>query len=121
MKILLTLVLFLALHSFLAGSVQSKNLNSSTDTCKLKYSYIIETDLSAGEFSEFFCERLKDKYHWHKIFTAAGEDDTYTSILTYDRGEQNSWLCEVIVKKIEANRMSVEMIMDPYEDGLQFF
>jgi hypothetical protein len=120
MKTLLSLVfLLLALPGFSMGSHQGENFSDSTDFSELKYSYIVETDLSVEEFSEVFCERLSTKYNWHKVYSSEDYDQTYTSIMSFESG-YSSWLCAVKFKKLEnqINKILVVMIMDPYSDGL---
>jgi hypothetical protein len=111
MKTVLTLLI--ALHSFVFGSkLFAGEVDSQPQ--KLRYEYVIETDLTTEKFSEVFCERLSTKHSWEKISTTVSEDDAYTSIFNFKDVDQHLWECEVKIKKVRPyNKMSVLMTMSP--------
>jgi hypothetical protein len=119
MKILLSIAL---LTFFLMESLQSIIYTNSVSTEKLKYFYIVETDLQAEEFSKVFCERLSAKHNWRKISAAAGDKGSYKTILSFKTGV-HYWLCEVTIKKMENefSKMSVEMILNTYPEDSSIF
>ena len=116
MKTALSIFLLLALQSLVMGSPKKACLKNSIGPQKLKYAYVVETDLSTEKFSEVFCDRLSNKHNWNKVSTTISCDETYTSLFSFTDNASHRWKCEVKIKKIinEANKMSVEMTMDPY-------
>jgi hypothetical protein len=116
MKTVLTLVLFCNYYALSIGSPKNENNNKSAVCLDLKYSYMVETELSANEFFEYFCDRLKDKYNWHKVSTVISDDELYTAIFNFNDNSEHPWMCEVKIKKVtdELNKMAVVMIIEPY-------
>jgi hypothetical protein len=109
----LSVVIVLALHSmifdsFLIAAPQKKEAQ------KIKHEYYVNTDLSAGKFSEAFCSRLSDKHNWNKVSSAVSTDETYTSIFRFKDESSHSWQCEVQISRVRdesSNVMHVEMTM----------
>src|SRR4030095_5994084 len=108
------LVLLIALHSFVFGSKLFAG-EVGSEPQKLRYEYVVETDLTTEKFSEVFCERLSSKHNWEKVSTTVSEDNSYTSVFNFKDVEEHLWECEVKIKKVmtNVNKMSVMMTMSP--------
>jgi hypothetical protein len=117
MKTSLTIAVLIAIHSFIAGSTLAGEVQSNPQ--KLRYQYVVETDLTVEKFSEVFCDRLSQKHSWSKISTVVSNDNVYTSVFNFKDDEQHPWQCEVQIKKMKPdfNKMSVEMVMGPLRDS----
>jgi hypothetical protein len=115
MKTKLSFVLFFVFQSMLMSFPNTQYLNKSAEPRKLKYSYIVETDLPVREFYGVFCERLIAKYNWHKVFSKVETDDSYTGVFSFRDKLKNSWRCELKIKKVKntSNKISVEMFVNP--------
>ena len=112
MSKVLAAVIVLVLHSiFLNPALFASTGDAGAQ--KIKYEYFIDTDLSAGKFSEAFCNRLSEKHNWEKVSATVGSGDTYTSIFSFKDEKAHSWKCEVQISRLEefTNRMFVEMTM----------
>ena len=109
-----TALVILALHSFVFGSKLFAG-EVGAEPQKLRYEYVVETDLTTEKFSEVFCERLSSKHNWEKVSTTVSEDNSYTSVFNFTDPEEHLWECEVKIKKVmtNANKMSVLMTMSP--------
>lgn len=111
MKTAILVVLITALHSF-GSHIFSKDV---TEPQKLRYQYLVETELSTEKFSDAFCDRLSAKHKWNKISTTLNSEETYTSIFKFEDDARHPWQCEVQIKRVKSDlrKMSVEMIMIP--------
>lgn len=114
MQKVLFIALCLALHSLITGTAVFAG-DSSTEAQKLKYEYIISTELSAEKFADFFCDRLAEKHKWQKINSRVSSDETYTNIFSFKDANAHSWECEVTIQKNReiSNTMDVVMIVEP--------
>ncbi len=110
MKTALLIVLITALHSF-GSHIFSKDV---TEPQKLRYKYLVETELSTEKFSDAFCDRLSAKHKWNKVSTNVSAE-TYTRVFKFEDDSSHPWQCEVQIKRVknDLRKMSVEMIMSP--------
>jgi hypothetical protein len=109
----LAVVLVLALHSMVFDSVLLASPQKK-EAQKIKHEYYINTDLTAGKFSEAFCSRLSDKHKWNKVSSGVSADETFTSMFKFKDESSNLWQCEVQISRVKdeaSNIMHVEMIM----------
>lgn len=108
--------LLLAMHFLITGFQLNGNTNDSAEPRRLKYLYVVETDLSVREFFDVFCGRLIAKYNWYKVSANLSGDEIYTGIFSFRDNSKNSWRCEVKIKKVKntSNKISVEIVMSPF-------
>lgn len=114
----LSVLLVLALHSVVFDSLlEASPLKKEAQ--KIKHEYFVNTDLTAGKFSEAFCSRLSEKHNWNKVSSGISADETYTSVFRFKDESSNSWQCEVQISRVRdesSNVMHVEMtIMQTFE------
>ena len=113
MSKVLSVLLVLVLHSVVFNSVLLASPEKK-EAQKIKHEYYVNTDLSAGKFSEAFCSRLSDKHNWNKVSSIVSTDETYTSIFRFKDESSHSWQCEVQIRRVRdesSNVMHVEMTM----------
>jgi hypothetical protein len=113
MKQTLSVFLVLALHSLICSS---SILSKVPESKKLRYAYVVETDLATEKFSEIFCDRLSSRHNWNKVSASVSCDETYISQFDFVDDNSYHWKCEVKIKKIqnEINKMSVEMTVSRF-------
>ncbi len=114
MQKVLFIALGLALHSLITGTAVFAG-DSSTEAQKLKYEYIIATELTAEKFADYFCDRLAQKHKWEKIDSRVSSDETYTNVFSFKDANAHSWECEVTIQKNKniSSSMDVVMIIEP--------
>jgi len=115
MKTKLLLVLILTFYPLTMGSTVNMQFRNLFHSSKLSYSYIVETDLNANEFSKAFCDRLKNKYNWMQIYSGTETDNTYKTLFSFYDDKEYLWFCEVNVKKIKnkTNKIFIRMKFEP--------
>jgi hypothetical protein len=108
----LTVIMILALQNIVFGSMLLA-APEKKEAQKIRQEYYINTDLSAGKFSEAFCSRLSLKHNWNRISSGVSTDETYTSLFEFKDEASHPWQCEVQISRAgdETSIMHVEMTM----------
>jgi hypothetical protein len=115
MKTVLFLILLFLINSLPLCLPSKKNTYDFAACHKQKYIYVVETDLTAKVFSDAFNQRLITKYNWHKVSTDISGDDTFRNLFNFKDESENLWICEVTIKKVEPDKISVEINLDYLE------